>query len=398
MHDDKVGGQLAEELSAAQGKLEKREAETGHRRLEGMLQEASPLNRLLLDALPTVAVLLRPNREIVACNEAAVKASAVPGTRCFETWGQRREPCPWCLAPVALATGEAQHLEVEALGKVWDAHWLPMGSDLYLHFAFDITDRRRASEALRESESRFRAVFEKAAFGMALVAPDGRLVDVNTTLQGMLGYSRQELQGIHFTDLTHPDDVAASLQLHQQLVAGGRDHSQMEKRHVRKDGETVWSRLTVFLSRGAKGEPQFIIAMVEDISRRKLLEEQLLRAQRLETAGRIAGQVAHDFSNLLGPLVSYPDLIRERLPKDHPAVTLCDLMQEAAQQMVEINANMMALGRRGVVDRQPTDLNRVIEEDELELKGFQHRFRPVATQRALELLEGPRVGQQHHQG
>ncbi len=99
-----------------------------------------------------------------------------------------------------------------------------------------------------------------------------------------------------------------------------------------------------------------------DISERKRLEEQLLRAHRLETAGRIAGQVAHDFNNLLGPLSAYPELIKMQLPPDHPAAQYCEDMLEAAERMAYINEEMMTLGRRGRVEQQPTDLNRVVRQ------------------------------------
>ena len=113
---------------------------TDRKNAEQALKEKTRLNQILLDAFPCVALLLRPGtREIVAANAEAVKVGAVPGAQCFSTWGQRQDPCPWCLAPAVWATGEAQHLEVEAMGIAWEAHWIPVTEDLYMHFAFDVT-------------------------------------------------------------------------------------------------------------------------------------------------------------------------------------------------------------------------------------------------------------------
>ena len=95
---------------------------------------------------------------------------------------------------------------------------------------------------------------------------------------------------------------------------------------------------------------------------REAREAELLRAQRLETAGRIAGQVAHDFNNLLAPLVGYPELIKMRLPPDHPVAPLCDALLRAAEQLATINQDLLALGRRGHVSREPADLNRLVRE------------------------------------
>jgi signal transduction histidine kinase/CheY-like chemotaxis protein len=93
---------------------------------------------------------------------------------------------------------------------------------------------------------------------------------------------------------------------------------------------------------------------------REARETELLRAQRLETAGRIAGQVAHDFNNLLAPLVGYPELIKMRLPPDHPVAPLCDALLRAAEQLATINQDLLALGRRGHVNREPADLNQLV--------------------------------------
>ncbi|HEX2924170.1 MAG TPA: PAS domain-containing protein, partial [Chloroflexota bacterium] len=95
---------------------------------------------------------------------------------------------------------------------------------------------------------------------------------------------------------------------------------------------------------------------------RKQLEEQLLRSQRLETAGRIAAQVAHDFNNLLGPMVAYPELIKMKLAPDDPAVPYCDSMLEAAQLMADLNSDMLALSRRGLLEQQPVSLNQLVEQ------------------------------------
>lgn len=107
-------------------------------------QDHRRLNQILLDAIPCVALLLRAQtREIVALNQAAQQAGAVLGNRCFRSWAGRDCPCSWCLAPEAWATGEAQDIEVEAQGRIWDTHWQPISDDLYLHYAMDITERKQ---------------------------------------------------------------------------------------------------------------------------------------------------------------------------------------------------------------------------------------------------------------
>lgn len=110
---------------------------------EEALWEKTRLNQILLDALPCVALLLQRDRQVIISNKVGQDAGAVAGKPCFATWGQYDDPCPWCLAPKALMSGEDQHLEVEALGSIWDAHWVPIGPDLCLCYAFDVTEKRQ---------------------------------------------------------------------------------------------------------------------------------------------------------------------------------------------------------------------------------------------------------------
>lgn len=150
---DKTKEQLIQELEEMRRRIDQADAaEVKGKQMAKELREKTRMNQTLLDAFPCVALLLRPStREIVASNQAAVQAGAVPGARCFATWGQRENPCPWCLAPVVWAGGKAQHLEIAAIGIVWDAHWLPVEEDLYMHYAFDITERKLMEEQIRAS-------------------------------------------------------------------------------------------------------------------------------------------------------------------------------------------------------------------------------------------------------
>jgi signal transduction histidine kinase len=113
-------------------------------------------------------------------------------------------------------------------------------------------------------------------------------------------------------------------------------------------------------ARALRQEEETLIALADVLAGivvRYEMQERLLRAQRLEMAGRIAGQVAHDLNNLLTPMAGYPQLIKRQLPPDHPAVKYCDIQLKLARQMVAINEDLLTLGRRGRMKQQPTDLN-----------------------------------------
>ncbi len=128
---------------------------------------------------------------------------------------------------------------------------------------------------LRETEKRFRKIFEEAAVGMALMDMNGNLLDGNPALQKMLGYSREELSQISYKAYTHPKDQPTSARLFKELAEGKRDSYTREKRYIRKDGRLVWGQVTVSLLRGPGGEPLFTIVMTEDITQRKEAEEEI---------------------------------------------------------------------------------------------------------------------------
>src|SRR5690242_3584550 len=146
-----------------------------------------------------------------------------------------------------------------------------------------VAERARAEAALKDSERRFRATFDRAAVGIAHVGLDGRWLLVNQNLCDILGYTVRELQQITFQDLTHPDDLEADLAQVRALLAGDIETFGMEKRYIRRDGSTVWANLTVALVRDAGGRPNHFISVVEDIDGRKHAETELkAKTARLE--------------------------------------------------------------------------------------------------------------------
>jgi PAS domain S-box-containing protein len=151
------------------------------------------------------------------------------------------------------------------------------------------TERKRAEEALRESEERFRATFEQAAVGISHNSLDGRWLRVNQKLCEIIGYSREELLEKTFQDITHPYDLEADLEQVHQLLAGNIETYSMEKRYIKKDGSIVWINLTVSLVRERWGEAKNFIAVIEDITERKRAEEALQEIREAERQ-----RIAHD--------------------------------------------------------------------------------------------------------
>ena len=144
----------------------------------------------------------------------------------------------------------------------------------------EITEQKRAEEALRVNEARFRSAFGFAPHGMALVSPAGHFLQVNRLLCQMLGYSESELLQLRFQDISHPDELEASIAATQDLIGGRIQVFDIEKKYLHKDGSLVWAHIRSNLVRDSASQPLYFVSHVEDISERKHAEQALRESEQ----------------------------------------------------------------------------------------------------------------------
>ena len=276
-------------------------------------------------------------------------------TRLSRAGRNRQEPCGYPGCEFSTNRRDGSRIRVQAVCSRFQSS----GLDLRVISARDITqgERRRM---VRDSNKRYRAIFDAAAIGIVQCAPDGRVVETNAAAEHMLGFNSSELRGMHFRDFTHPEDVAKDVELFDELIAGKRDSYQIELRCLRKDRSSAWVRLTVSLVRGPDGAPESAIGMVEDITERKQAEEQLRDAQKMEAIGRLVGGVAHDFNNLLTGIMLYCDLLIAGLDKNSRLNHHAAEIRMAGEHGAALVQQLLAVARKQVVERRVLSFNEIV--------------------------------------
>ncbi|MGC3999354.1 MAG: PAS domain-containing protein [Anaeromyxobacter sp.] len=230
-------------------------------------------------------------------------------------------------------------------------------------FFSEVTERRRAEEALRESASRFRAVFDHGPLGIALRGPDGRIQDANPALQAFTGRSLEELRQAGLEAVAHPED--------RPLIAAAGSAAaprRVDLRCIRRDGRVAHASATLAAVLDEAGAPRFDVVILEDVSAQREAEEALRAAQRLEAVGRVAGGVAHDFNNLLAVILSCAELALDGLPQGHVARGDVEEILVAARKGAGLTRQLLAFGRRSVFEARVVDLNQAAAEVERMLR------------------------------
>jgi PAS domain S-box-containing protein len=205
------------------------------------------------------------------------------GEYCYVSYAHNNRVCDECPLARSFQDGNIHTVEKSALRDQGKIHVEIKGSSLKdaagntiagIEVVRDITKRKQMEEKLLESEERFRRIFEDGPLGMMIASPDFKILKANKAICEMLGYAETDLPGRSIGEITHPEDRETSTNLSKQLIQREVPLFQMEKRYLKKTGETLWVNLTVAAIRGQKGEVLYALGMVEDISRRKSAERE----------------------------------------------------------------------------------------------------------------------------
>lgn len=270
-----------------------------------------------------------------------------------------------------MASGKAANIEDfyyegDNLNMALDVSCFKVDEKHFVVVFRNITDRKQAEEALAKERERLAVTLSSIGDAVVTTDNEGTVVLFNKMAEELTGYKESEAVGQPLTTVFTIIDAETRRNMDSPVAK------------VLQTGKVVsFPRQTLLVARdGAErsiddscapihdpeGHIIGVVLVFRDVTETKRLQELAVRAQRLETAGRIAGQVAHDFNNLLAPLMAYPSFIRDALPENDEARGFVDKIENAAEQIAEINQQLLTLGRRGHYTVTPFSLNDTVRQ------------------------------------
>jgi PAS domain S-box-containing protein len=229
--------------------------------------------------------------------------------------------------------------------------------EVFYAAARDVTDERHADRALRQSEERYRELFESHPVAMAVWDPSsGEILAANDAALTQYGYTPEELVGMHVEALVHADDLPR-LRAAVPFFSTGVDGA-APFRHLRKDGSVIDVEVTGHVLE--YGDRPARLVMAVDVTERRQLEEQLRQAQKMEAIGRLAGGIAHDFNNALTAITGYSQLLLDAFEAADPRREDVEQVRDAAARASNLTAQLLGFSRRGMMEPATLDLNAVV--------------------------------------
>lgn len=276
-----------------------------------------------------------------------------------------------------LETGQPQSCELKMARRDAPPFWTHLtstiareedGSPVCRVVITDISDRKQAEEALSESESRFRLLYEKAPLGYQSLNEQGYFIEVNQAWLDTLGYSREEVLGKSFADFLHPDWREHFQRNFPRFKAIGEVLG-VEFEMLKKDGSYILVSFNGKIARDRHGNFQQTHCIFHDITERKRAEEekeklreQLAQAKKMESVGRLAGGVAHDFNNMLSVILGYAEAALDMVQPGDPSYAELREIQKAGWRSADLVRQLLAFARRQPITPTALNLNEIVEE------------------------------------
>ncbi|HEX4682235.1 MAG TPA: PAS domain S-box protein [Gemmatimonadaceae bacterium] len=228
--------------------------------------------------------------------------------------------------------------------------------------ARDITERKNAELALRESEERYRFLAENATDMLARTSPNGVILYTSPVCVKLLGYPANELAGRSVFEFCHPDDLGIVRAASARLL-GHNGIETFTYRVRRRDGHYVWFETTSQVVRDSKSNmASEVLTVSRDVTERRRMEEELRQAQKMEAVGQLAGGVAHDFNNLLTAIRGFSDLLARSVEAGDPRRKDIGEILKATERAAALTRQLLAFSKRQILRLEPVSVNGIVDD------------------------------------
>ncbi len=357
--------QLAEEFNRMSDKLQESyqflEKKVEERTSE--LQQAQQLLEMILNKTGTGLDIIDSEYNIRYINDSWKKTYGEPdGRKCYKYFMDKDSPCSGCGITKARKTGlpvvTEEYLPKEK--KYMQVITVPCKGEnnetVFAEVNVDITERKRAEEALRAAKAEVDQIFHTAADGMRVVDRDFTITRINDTLVTMIGIPREDIIGKKCHEILngvrcHTPDCPL------QKILAGKERIEHECTKIRPDGKKI---PCIVVATPFKGPDGTVIGLVEDfrdITERQEREAQIRQAEKMETIGTMAGGIAHDFNNILGGILGYISIMKMHLAPADRMYTYVEHIEKAGKRAATLTNQLLAFSRKGKYEIIPVNIN-----------------------------------------
>jgi len=323
-----------------------------------------------ISILDTELNVVRTNPKL---EEIMAHAMPLVGKKCFEAYHGRTSPCKVCPAQETLKTGEPCSVIIPVnVPSGDDVEWVEIDAfplvdaetgkiEGVVEHGRNVTERRQVEEALRQSEERYRTLFDQSRDGVYITTRDGKLLDANQAYLDLFGYTKEEMQDLDILQ-TYPEPALENRQRFREAIEKTGSVKDYEITLKTRDGRLIDCLSTSTLKRAPDGTILGYQGIVRDITEYKQLQKELVQAQKMEGIGTLAGGLSHDFNNILTVVHGYAELLITDHDDGDPRLNDLYKIVEAAKTGSELVRSLLAVSRKSEIEPRPMNLNRQVEQ------------------------------------
>lgn len=352
---------------------------------EEALKESERRFHRMLSVVPDMISIHDTDMNILYSNwqgfASVPQEKRIYGSKCYFTYRGYDDICPDCRAKEVIEAKVPFRCEAQLPDMSWvDIRVIPLLDkhgkvELFMEWVRDVTEHREAQRALEESEEKFRQIVERSSdIFYRQNINTAEFEYVSPKIFDVLGYSVDEFMSFDLATqqaVIHPDDYSLVENFKEELIEAksmGIEFVEREFRVRKKNGDYVWLHGSYTLIQDAENNPSLIVGGLSDINDRKMAEQdykrlqaQLLQAQKMESVGRLAGGVAHDFNNMLGAILGNAEIALMNIDSDHPLYEELSEIHKTTIRSAELTRQLLGFARKQTVIPKVLNLNTIIE-------------------------------------